>query len=138
MAKLKQEKLAVDIQRYISEIIQFELKHVDIGMATVTRVKVSDDNSWAKVYVSFLDKDRETKLEKLKENKWLVRNELAKRLTIRKTPDINFVINSNNSKYPSFLRSSLIIMRFSYLVKQFFIFCKQLYHLMLKLSNLTR
>ena len=82
MAKLKQEKLAVDIQRYISEIIQFELKHVNIGMATVTRVKVSDDNSWAKVYVSFLDKDREKKLEDLKNAKWLIRSELAKRLGV--------------------------------------------------------
>lgn len=95
MAKIKQEKLAVDIQRYISEIIQFELKHVDLGLVTVTKVKVSDDNSWAKVYVSFLDKDIGTKLERLRENKWIVRNELAKRLTIRKTPDINFVIDDS-------------------------------------------
>ena len=63
MAKIKQEKLAVDIQRYISEIIQFEMGHINVGMVTVTKVKVSDDNSWAKVYVSFLDKDREKKLE---------------------------------------------------------------------------
>lgn len=98
MAKLKQEKLAVDIQRYISEIIQFELKNVDIGMATVTRVKVSDDNSWAKVYVTFLDKDREARLEKLKEYKWMVRNALAKKLTIRKTPDINFVLDDSYQK----------------------------------------
>ena len=98
MAKIKQEKLAVDIQRYISEIIQFELKGVNIGIATVTRVKVSDDNSWAKVYVSFLDKDREAKLERLKESKWLIRSELAKRLTIRKTPDINFVLDDSYQK----------------------------------------
>lgn len=98
MAKIKQEKLAVDIQRYISEIIQFELKHVDVGLVTVTKVKVSDDNSWAKVYVSFLDKDRGTKLERLRESKWIVRNELAKRLTIRKTPDINFVLDDSYQK----------------------------------------
>lgn len=98
MAKIKQEKLAVDIQRYISEIIQFELKGINIGVATVTRVKVSDDNSWAKVYVSFLDKDREAKLAKLKEAKWLIRSELAKRLTIRKTPDINFVLDDSYQK----------------------------------------
>lgn len=98
MAKIKQEKLAVDIQRYISEIIQFELKHINVGMATVTRVKVSDDNSWAKVYVSFLEKDREAKLEKLREAKWLVRSALAKKLTIRKTPDINFVLDDSYQK----------------------------------------
>ena len=98
MAKIKQEKLAVDIQRYISEIIQFELKGVNIGIATVTRVKVSDDNSWAKVYVSFLDKDREAKLERLKEVKGMIRSALAKKLTIRKTPDINFVLDDSYQK----------------------------------------
>ena len=98
MAKIKQEKLAVDIQRYISEIIQFEMGHINVGMVTVTKVKVSDDNSWAKVYVSFLDKDRERKLEALKNAKWLIRSELAKRLTIRKTPDINFVLDDSYQK----------------------------------------
>lgn len=98
MAKIKQEKLAVDIQRYISEIIQFELKGVNIGIATVTRVKVSDDNSWAKVYISFLGQDREAKLEKLKEAKWMIRNALARKLTIRKTPDINFVLDDSYQK----------------------------------------
>ena len=98
MAKIKQEKLAVDIQRYISEIIQFEMGHINVGMVTVTKVKVSDDNSWAKVYVSFLDKDREKKLESLKNAKWLIRSELAKRLTIRKTPDINFVLDDSYQK----------------------------------------
>ena len=66
MAKLKQERLAVQIQKYISDIIQFELKADNLGIVTVTRVKVSDDNSWAKVFVSFLDKNKEEKLEKLK------------------------------------------------------------------------
>ena len=98
MAKIKQEKLAVDIQRYISEIIQFDMGHINVGMVTVTKVKVSDDNSWAKVYVSFLDKDREKKLEALKNAKWLIRSELAKRLTIRKTPDINFVLDDSYQK----------------------------------------
>ena len=65
MAKLKQEKLAVQIQKYISDIIQFELKTNNLGIVTVTRVKVSDDNSWAKVYVSFLNKDKEKSLENL-------------------------------------------------------------------------
>ena len=53
MAKLKQEKLAVQIQKYITDIIQFELKNDNLGIVTVTRVKVSDDNSWAKVFPIF-------------------------------------------------------------------------------------
>ena len=69
MAKLKQEKLAVQIQKYITDIIQFELKNDNLGIVTVTRVKVSDDNSWAKVFVSFLDQNKEKKLEILQKCK---------------------------------------------------------------------
>ena len=98
MAKLKQEKLAVQIQKYISEIIQYELKTNNLGIVTVTRVKVSDDNSWAKVYVSFLDKDKEKKLENLKECKPFIRTALAKKLTIRRTPDITFTIDDSYEK----------------------------------------
>ena len=98
MAKLKQEKLAVQIQKYISEIIQYELKTNNLGIVTVTRVKVSDDNSWAKVYVSFLDKDKEKKLENLKECKSFIRTSLAKKLTIRRTPDITFTIDDSYEK----------------------------------------
>jgi len=98
MAKLKQEKLAVQIQKYITEIIQFELKNDNLGIVTVTRVKVSDDNSWAKVFVSFLDKNREKKLELLKECKPFIRSSLARKLTIRRTPDILFVLDDSFEK----------------------------------------
>ena len=98
MAKLKQEKLAVQIQKYISDIIQFELKADNLGIVTVTRVKVSDDNSWAKVYVSFLDKNKEEKLENLKQYKPVIRTALAKKLTIRRTPDITFTLDDSYEK----------------------------------------
>lgn len=98
MAKLKQERLAVQIQKYISDIIQFELKNDRLGIVTVTRVKVSDDNSWAKVFVSFLSKDKEAKLELLKECKPFIRSSLAKKLTIRRTPDITFEIDDSYDK----------------------------------------
>ena len=98
MAKLKQERLAVQIQKYISDIIQFELKADNLGIVTVTRVKVSDDNSWAKVFVSFLDKNKEEKLEKLKSYKTPIRTSLAKKLTIRRTPDITFTLDDSYEK----------------------------------------
>ena len=98
MAKLKQEKLAVQIQKFITDIIQFELKNDNVGIVTVTRVKVSDDNSWAKVYVSFLDKNKEKKLEILQECKSFIRSSLAKKLTIRRTPDIVFTLDDSWEK----------------------------------------
>ena len=95
---LKQDRLSVLIQKYISDIIQFEVKSDKIGIVTVTRVKVSDDNSWAKVYVSFLADNREEKLEEIKKIKPFIRSSLAKKLTIRKSPDINFVLDDSYQK----------------------------------------
>lgn len=92
---LKQEKLAILIQKYVSEIIQFELKSKEVGMVTVTRVKVSDDNSWAKIHVSFLSTDKEKNLQALKKAKGFIRTSLSKKLTIRKTPDLNFIIDDS-------------------------------------------
>lgn len=92
---LKQERLAALIQKYISDIIQFELKNKSIGIVTVTRVRVSDDNSWAKVYISFLAGNKQEKLEILERSKGFIRSSLAKRLTIRRSPDIVFEIDNS-------------------------------------------
>ena len=42
------------IQKNVSEIIQFEMKE-DVGMVTITRVRVVNDYSYAYIYVSFLN-----------------------------------------------------------------------------------
>ena len=51
----KQDKVSVSILKYVSDIIQFELKSSEIGFITVTGVEVTGDLSIAKIFVSFLD-----------------------------------------------------------------------------------
>ena len=82
-------------QRAISEIIQFELKDPKVGFVTITDVQVTNDNSYAKVFVSFLGKQEraEAGLKALNRSKGFIRSALAKRLTIRKTPEIIFEID---------------------------------------------
>ena len=88
----KQEKMNHICQRAISEIIQFELKDPKVGFVTITDVQVTNDNSYAKVFVSFLGKQEraEAGLKALNRSKGFIRSALAKRLTIRKTPEIIF------------------------------------------------
>src|SRR5690554_6370023 len=95
MMSLKQERLASLIQKYSSDIIQFELKNISIGIVTVTRVRVSDDNSWAKVYISFLADNKQERLEILEIPTRFIRSSLAKRLTIRTSPDSVFEIDTS-------------------------------------------
>lgn len=91
----KQEKMNHICQRAISEIIQFELKDPKVGFVTITDVQVTSDNSYAKVFVSFLGKQEraEAGLKALNRSKGFIRSALAKRLSIRKTPEIIFEID---------------------------------------------
>lgn len=87
------------IGKNISEIIQFEVKNPRIGFCTVSEVEVSKDFSYAKVYVTFLGaKYPKQNLEELNNCKGYIRSSLAKKLDIRKTPQITFYLDDTFEK----------------------------------------
>lgn len=87
------------ISKNITEIIQFELKNPRIGFCTVKEVWVSSDFSYARVYVTFLGaKYPKQNLEELNKTKGYVRSSLAKKLDIRKTPEISFYLDETYEK----------------------------------------
>ncbi|MDD6467047.1 MAG: 30S ribosome-binding factor RbfA [Erysipelotrichaceae bacterium] len=92
---IKQDRLSGIIRREVSDIIQFELKNKNTGLVTVTDVSVTGDLSIAKVYVTILGKNHEEGLEQLKRAKGFIRSMLGKRLSIRKCPDLIFVLDTS-------------------------------------------
>lgn len=92
---LKKEKMNNIIQRELSEILQMEVKDPAIGFCTITGVEVTNDLSIAKVYVSFLNKNPQKRMEALERSKGFIRTLLSKRLTIRKCPELQFIIDSS-------------------------------------------
>lgn len=87
------------IGKNISEIIQYEVKNPRIGFCTVSEVEVSADFSYAKVYVSFLGaKYPKQNLEELNKTKGYIRSSLAKKIDIRKTPEITFYLDETYEK----------------------------------------
>lgn len=87
------------IGKNISEIIQFELKNPRIGFCTVSEVWVSSDFSYARVYVTFLGaKYPKQNLEELNKTRGYVRSSLAKKIDIRKTPEITFYLDETYEK----------------------------------------
>ena len=93
------ERIQSIIAKNITEIIAYEVKNPHIGFVTVSEVKVSTDFSYAKVYVSFLtSKHPEKNLEELNKSKGFIRSSLAKKLDIRKTPEISFVLDETYEK----------------------------------------
>ena len=81
-----------ELKKEISNIISFELKNPDAtGLISVTKVKITPDLKYAKVYVSMLNsKSKEKTLEALKKSAGYVRSEIAKRINLRITPELVF------------------------------------------------
>lgn len=97
---LKKEKLSGIIQRELSQILQVEVRDPKIGFCTITAVDLTNDLSIAKIYVTFLGKDFDIRkgMQALERSKGFIRSLLAKRLTIRKVPELIFV-NDTSLEY---------------------------------------
>lgn len=81
-----------ELMKAISHIITYELKNPDVtGMISVTRVKVTPDLKYAKVYVSILNpKSIEETMKGLKESAGFIRSQVAKTVNLRITPELVF------------------------------------------------
>lgn len=92
MSKHRPNRLAETLKEEISQLIRVELKDPRIGFVTLTSVDVADDLSHAKVYVSVLGTEEETKatIDALNRAAGYVRSEIGKRVRLRHTPSIVF------------------------------------------------
>ena len=90
--KIKWEKILKELKKEISQVISYELKNPDVtGMVSVTKVKVTPDLRYAKVYVSVLNsKNLNKTLEGLKESSGFIRSRVAKTVILRITPELVF------------------------------------------------
>ena len=79
----------------ISKIIHEEIKNKDVGFVTITDARITNDLSFAKVYITTLDNDREKVLNALNKSSGFVRSLLCDRIKIRKMPEIHFVYDES-------------------------------------------
>ena len=77
--------------------MNYELKNPNVtGMLSVTRVKITPDFKYAKVYVSILNsKNIKKTMEGLKESSGFMRSRLAKTVNLRITPELVFEIDDS-------------------------------------------
>ncbi len=89
------------IRRELSVILDRKLADPRIGMVTVTRVDLSEDLRYAKVFVSFLcdDEKRDESLRLLRKARRFVRGELAHSLRFRVAPELTFLIDDSSKNY---------------------------------------
>lgn len=79
----------------ISRIIHSEIKDKDIGFVTITDARITNDLSYAKVYITSLDNDRDKVLKALNKASGFIRAMLCERIMIRKMPEIHFVYDDS-------------------------------------------
>ena len=82
-----------EIQRILGTLIAQELKDPRLGFTTVTRVEVTDDLRFCKVYVSVIGDRHAARqtLDALENAKGFLRGELGHRIDLRYTPELLFV-----------------------------------------------
>ncbi|MBR4456081.1 MAG: 30S ribosome-binding factor RbfA [Solobacterium sp.] len=95
MASIKQKRLEGIIRKNLSEILQFDVKDPNIGFVTITDVRVTNDHSYAKIYVTFLGAtNKKEAMAALERAKGYIRSELSQRLDIRRCPELQFEIDT--------------------------------------------
>ena len=86
------QKIQALIARNVKDIVSYEIKNENIGFMTITDVEVSSDHSYCKIFVSFLNNAKNS-LETLNRAKGFVRSRLAKKVNLRRVPEISFVLD---------------------------------------------
>ena len=92
--RIRPEKVAHRMRREVAEILQRKVRDPRVSaMVSVTDVEVTQDLSFAKIYVSVMGKPEEVaaSLEALAHAAGFVRHELGERLDLREVPEVRFV-----------------------------------------------
>jgi len=88
----RSEKVADLIQKEISQMLVKSIKDPRIGFVTITKVTVSEDCRFAKIYFSVAGDlaERESSQKGLESATGYIRKELGRRIRLRYTPEIMF------------------------------------------------
>lgn len=98
MNKKRLNRISEEIKRVVSELIQREIKDPRINpLTSVTRVEVTNDLSYANIYISVMGKeeDKENTLTGLKSAKGFIRREIGNRIELRHAPEPIFHIDAS-------------------------------------------
>lgn len=91
MAKYRSGRINEEIKKEISDIIRNEIRDPRItAMVSVTRVDVTKDLRYAKVFVSIFgdEEAKKTTLGALKSSAGFMRREIGHRINLRYTPEL--------------------------------------------------
>ena len=88
----RSERLADEIRELLAELLRDEVKDPRIGFVTLTRVELTGDLGFARVFFGVLgdEAQRKRSLEGLKQAAGFLRRQLSRRLRIYQVPELRF------------------------------------------------
>ena len=90
------DRIAEEIKKVISEMIQNELKDPRVkGLISITKTLITKDLKYCKIYISVLGADKKEVLEGIKSGAGYMRKELGNRIEIRILPELQFIIDDS-------------------------------------------
>lgn len=95
---IKNTRINGEVQKELSRIISLEVKDPRINpMTSVVAVEVTPDLKFAKAYISVLgdEESKKSTQDGLKKASPFIRSQLAKRLNLRNTPELTFVMDQS-------------------------------------------
>ena len=95
--RIRAERMALQMQRDISEIVRSQVKDPRVGFLTVTGVEVSNDLTHVKVFISVFGdaEEKRATMETLERAKGFIRTEVGRRIRLRLTPEIHFRLDES-------------------------------------------
>ncbi|HQA49213.1 MAG TPA: 30S ribosome-binding factor RbfA [Syntrophomonadaceae bacterium] len=94
MSRRRQERMAVELKKVLSRILQEEIKdpRLDISAVSVSQVELSNDLSHARVYISIMgnDEKQQETMKALEKARGFIRSRIAEEIQVRHVPEIDF------------------------------------------------
>ena len=97
---IRTERVAGEIQKILSNLIQRDFSHLSNGMITVTMVRMSPDLRSCRVYLSILGgtMENEDTLKVMKAEAPHIRSAMGRSLTLRHTPELFFYLDDTQEE----------------------------------------
>ena len=95
---IKNTRINGEVQKALSDIIRLELKDPRIHpMTSVVLAQVTPDLKYCKAYISILADEEHAKdtIKGLKSAEGYIRTQLAKKVNLRNTPEISFILDQS-------------------------------------------
>ena len=95
---IKNNRVSGEVRKVLSEIIREDIKDPRVSsLVSVVEAYVAPDLKTCKAYISVLGSKEELEktVERLKSAEGYIRRELAHRLNLRNTPEINFIADDS-------------------------------------------